>query len=100
MTDRTEPAAGELRELLEVVREALTLPYDIPDYDRRILDRAATARVIVQGALDEDPADIAWNTDYLRSKLTAEQARAEGSAGSRRGDQAADSSNTEQGEGR
>jgi hypothetical protein len=66
-----------LRTLLSVVLEALTLPYDAPDYDRRLLERAATARVVIHAALDEGPADVAWNTDYLRSKLTAEQADAE-----------------------
>ncbi|MBT2420589.1 hypothetical protein J7F01_40405 [Streptomyces sp. ISL-22] len=93
MQDRTPNHAPErpvepLRELLAAVLEALTLPYDTPDYDRRILDRAATARTVVQGALDEDPADIGWNTDYLRSKLVAEQADAEREAARRSVDRA------------
>lgn len=74
----TSPSnARDLRNLLEAVLEALTLPYDTPDYDQRILNRAAEARVIATAALAEDPADIGWNVDFLRAKLTAEQADAE-----------------------
>ncbi|MGW3024812.1 hypothetical protein [Streptomyces sp. NPDC001221] len=75
--------ARDLRALLAATVEALTLPYDVPDYDRRILDRAATTRVLTAAALSEDPADLAWNTDYLRAKLTAEQADAEARAAKR-----------------
>ncbi|MCP3769513.1 hypothetical protein [Streptomyces sp. MAR25Y5] len=73
MQDRTPDA---VRDLLAVVLDALTLPYDTPDYSRRILDRAAEARTVAVAALAEDPADIGWNVDYLRSKLAAEQADA------------------------
>ncbi|MFF1732037.1 hypothetical protein [Streptomyces sp. NPDC058247] len=66
-----------IRELLDVVLDALTLPYDAPDYDRRILDRAATAHTVARATLDEDPADVGWNVDYLRQKLAAEQTAAE-----------------------
>lgn len=76
MTDRTEPTAGELRQLLVVVLEALTLPYDTDGYDRRILERAALTRTVVGAALAEDPADLTWNTDYLRGKLRAEESDA------------------------
>ena len=65
--------ARELRQLLEVVLEAVTLPHDTPDYDRRILDRALWVRAALKGALAEDPANIGWDADYLRSKLTAEE---------------------------
>ncbi|GAB2960714.1 hypothetical protein [Streptomyces heilongjiangensis] len=68
--------ARDLRQLLAVVLDALTLPYDTPDYDRRILDRAAQARTVVGAALDEAPSDLGWNTDYLRQKLTAEETEA------------------------
>lgn len=77
MQDRTEPTTPELRQLLAVVLDALTLPYDTPDYNARILERAGLARTVVQGALTEEPADIGWEADYLRRKLAAEQADAE-----------------------
>ncbi|MFF4867169.1 hypothetical protein ACFY3J_37020 [Streptomyces sp. NPDC001231] len=73
MQDRTPDA---VRDLLAVVLDALALPYDTPDYDRRILDRAAEARTVATAALAEDPRDIAWNVDYLRGKLPAEEAEA------------------------
>ncbi|GKQ37018.1 hypothetical protein [Streptomyces sp. A012304] len=65
--------AADMRALLEAVRSALTLPYDTPDYDRRVLDRAALARTVLDGALTEAPDDIAWNTGYLKRKLTLEE---------------------------
>lgn len=68
--------ARELRQLLAAVLEALALPYDTPRYDRRILERAMWARAAVKGALEEDPADIGWNADWLRGKLTAEETEA------------------------
>ncbi|MFE4409065.1 hypothetical protein [Streptomyces sp. NPDC056821] len=73
MQDRTPDA---VRDLLAAVLDALTLPYDTPDYDRRILDRAALARTVAMSALAENPADLGWNIDYLRGKLRAEQAEA------------------------
>ncbi|MBZ3907320.1 hypothetical protein [Streptomyces griseiscabiei] len=69
--------AHDLRALLAVVLEALTLPYGADDYDRRILERAALTRTVVAAALAEAPADLAWNADYLSGKLAAEQADAE-----------------------
>lgn len=77
MQDRTEPTTRELRQLLAVVLDAVTLPTDTPDYERRILDRALWVRAALKGALAEDLANIGWDIDYLRSKLTAEQADAE-----------------------
>ena len=68
------------RELLQAVLEALTLPYDVDGYDRRLLERADWARATVKGVLADDPADMAWNADYLRSKLAAEEARHQGGA--------------------
>ncbi|MFJ2568159.1 hypothetical protein ACIO02_35440 [Streptomyces sp. NPDC087568] len=62
----------DLRALLTVVLDALTLPHDVPDYEARILDRAAWARTM-RAALDEDPRDLGWNVDYLRAKLAAEE---------------------------
>jgi hypothetical protein len=63
---------GAVRELLTVVLDAITLPYGTPDYDRRILDRAAHARTVATAALAEDPADIGWNADYLRARIAEE----------------------------
>ncbi|MEU0041041.1 hypothetical protein [Streptomyces sp. NPDC006333] len=79
MTEKPAPATqvGDLRALLEVVLDAITLPFDARDYDRRILDRASWARSTVKGALEEDPADLGWNVGYLRGQLEAEQARAD-----------------------
>jgi hypothetical protein len=76
---RLDPSteALALRQLLEVAAEALTLPFGTHSYDQRILDRAAYVQCVVRGALAEDPADLAWNTDFLRSKLAAEQASAD-----------------------
>jgi hypothetical protein len=68
--------ARDLRALLAVVLEALTLPYDSPDYDRRVLERAALARTTVGPALAEASADLGWNVDYLQQKLAAEEAEA------------------------
>ncbi|MEV8031408.1 hypothetical protein [Streptomyces sp. NPDC086182] len=74
-TENTEVAA--LRALLDAVLDAITLPSGSPDHDQRLLNRALWVRATVKGALAEDPADLGWNVDYLRSKLAAEQARAD-----------------------
>lgn len=66
------------RLLLEAVVEALTLPHDVPDYSRRIENRAMIAKVVVRDALAGDPADLAWNADWLRQKLREEEARHQG----------------------
>jgi hypothetical protein len=71
----TEAAA--LRALLDAVLDAITLPSGALDHDQRILDRALWVRATVKGALAEDPADLGWNVGYLRSKLAAEQAKAD-----------------------
>jgi hypothetical protein len=68
--------ARDLRQLLAAVLDALTLPYDTPGYGRRLTDRAMWARTAVKGALEEDPADIGWNADFLRGKLAAEETEA------------------------
>lgn len=69
--------ARDLRALLEAVLDALTLPHDTPDYDERMRERTRIARVVAREALDEDPTRLGWNTDWIRSKLTAEQAEAD-----------------------
>jgi hypothetical protein len=68
--------ARDLRALLAVVLDAITLPYDTPDYDERIKERAGLAKVVIRDGLDV-PDRIGWNADWLRSKLTAEQAEAD-----------------------
>jgi hypothetical protein len=65
--------ARDLRELLTVVVEALTLPHELDDYDARILRRASLAKVIAREALQEKPESLGWNADYLRVKLRAEE---------------------------
>jgi hypothetical protein len=62
------------RDLLEAVVEALTLPFDVADYDRRILARASIARVVVREALAEAPDLLGQNVDFLRRKLRDEEA--------------------------
>lgn len=69
--------ARDLRALLEATLEALTLPYDADDYDKRLVDRASWVRATIEGAFTDDPADIGWNADFLRSKMAAEQADAD-----------------------
>ncbi|MFI5883398.1 hypothetical protein [Streptomyces sp. NPDC051554] len=78
MTDRTEPTAGELRQLLAAVLEALDIPSpatigDGEVYDRILLDRVLDARVALAGVLrrGDDPG---WSADYLRVRLAEKPA--------------------------
>ena len=82
MTRKPTPSteARDLRNLLDAVLEALTLDYAVDDYDERIKNRAGLAQVVLRDGLDA-PDRIGWNADWLRSKLTAEQADAEAKAG-------------------
>ncbi|MDX3839027.1 hypothetical protein [Streptomyces europaeiscabiei] len=73
----TSTEAADLRALLAVVLEALTVPYDAADYDQRILDRATYVRTAVGGVLTEAGADVEWDTGYLRKQLASEQAKAD-----------------------
>lgn len=68
--------ARDLRNLLEAVLEAVTLPHDTPEHARRMETRADWVRATVKGALQEDPAGIAWNADFLRGRLAAEEREA------------------------
>ncbi|MEH0642860.1 hypothetical protein QBB33_15560 [Streptomyces scabiei] len=68
--------AHDLRQLLEAVLEAVTLPHDTAEHARRMQTRADWVRATVKGALADDPADIGWNADYLRGKLRAEETEA------------------------
>ncbi|MGI5436179.1 hypothetical protein ACQEV4_01355 [Streptomyces shenzhenensis] len=79
MTKTPTPSteARDLRALLETVVQALTLPYDLDDYDARILRRAGLVRVLVREALHEEPGNLGWNVDYLRAQLTAEVTEAD-----------------------
>jgi hypothetical protein len=72
-TSPTPAPASDLRALLDAVRTALTLPADTPDHDRRMLDRAALVRAVVDGLLAEDLPDIAWDTGYLQRKVALEE---------------------------
>ncbi|MFI1287439.1 hypothetical protein ACH4VM_02825 [Streptomyces sp. NPDC020792] len=67
--------ARDLRALLTVVLDAITLPHDTPDYEARLVERAAWA-CTMRAALDEDPRAIGWNVDFLRAKLAAEETKA------------------------
>lgn len=82
----TQPSeAADLRALLTVVLEALTLPYDAADYDQRILNRATHVRTAVGSVLAGADANVGWDTSYLRERLAAEQAAAEERAKNRCG---------------
>lgn len=72
--------ARDLRQLLAVVLDALTLDYAVDNYDERIRDRAGWAHTVIKAVVDSDREDVGWNADFLRSKLTAEQADAEAKA--------------------
>lgn len=65
--------ARDLRNLLEAVADVLVLPFDTPDYERQLADRAGWVLAVVQGALTENPEDIGWNADYLRGRFPAKQ---------------------------
>ncbi|MGW5126702.1 hypothetical protein ACWEQ7_22130 [Streptomyces sp. NPDC004069] len=65
----------DLRALLTVVLDAITLPYGTPNYEARLESRAGWA-CTMRKALDEDPRDLAWNVDFLRAKLDAEGKKA------------------------
>ncbi|WP_435210740.1 hypothetical protein [Streptomyces sp. bgisy034] len=76
MTDRTEPTAGELRELLAVVLEALDIPYpatvgDAEAHGKVLSDRAMHTVISLQRVLQEDgdPLGVEWTTSYLRERL-------------------------------
>ncbi|MDX2937658.1 hypothetical protein [Streptomyces ipomoeae] len=73
MTDRIEPTARELRQLLAVVLEALDIPSpatvdDSEQYHQVLNDRASHARIALVGVLlgGDDPG---WSADYLRTRL-------------------------------
>lgn len=68
--------AADLRRLLEAVLEAVTLPDAGLEHARRMETRADWVRATVKGALAEDPANIGWNTDFLRGRLAAEETEA------------------------
>jgi hypothetical protein len=72
---KLDPAAEarDLRGFLEVVSDALALPFDAPDYDARMLERARIIRVVVRDVIGGNPADIGWNTDWLRGRLRIEE---------------------------
>jgi len=62
----------EERELLQAVLEALTLPFAVDDYERRMVERADWARTTIKGVLAE--GDPAWHANYLRRKLDDDEA--------------------------
>ncbi|MDX3868007.1 hypothetical protein [Streptomyces europaeiscabiei] len=78
MTDRTEPTARELRQLLAVVLEALDIPAPATVGDgethRGILDhRTMDAVAALRGVLHQDD-DPGWSADYLRARLAEKPA--------------------------
>lgn len=73
MTDRTEPTAGELRQLLAAVLEAIDIPNPatVGDSERRLQilhTRASDAANAIAGVL-KDGDDPGWSADYLRARL-------------------------------
>ena len=74
MTDRTEPTAGELRQLLAVVLEALDIPSpatvgDSETHREILAHRTMDAVVALRGVLHQGD-DPGWSADYLRTRLT------------------------------
>lgn len=67
---------AEERELLAAVLEAVTLPYSVDGFERRIVVRADWVRATLKGVLEE--GDPEWHADYLRRKLRDEEAAAKG----------------------
>ncbi|MGX9887327.1 hypothetical protein [Streptomyces sp. NPDC002276] len=84
----TSNEARDLRGLLAVVLDTLTLDYAVDNYDERIRDRAGWAHTVLTAVTDGTSTDIGWEADFLRSKLTAEQADAEAKAARRSIDRA------------
>jgi phosphoglycerate-specific signal transduction histidine kinase len=81
MTKPTQTSeARELRDLLAAVLDALTLPYDVDDYQQRLTNRAGWAHTVIKAVVDSDREDVGWNADFLRAKLAAEEADAEAKA--------------------
>jgi len=78
VTRKTTPSseARELRRLLAVVLDAITLDYAAPDYERRLADRAGWAHTVLTAINNGTSNDIGWEADFLRSKLTAEETEA------------------------
>ncbi|MEU9405058.1 hypothetical protein AB0E08_05020 [Streptomyces sp. NPDC048281] len=70
----------DLRQLLAAVLDALTLDYGADGYDQRLKERAGLAKVVLKEVAAGTSDDIGWEADWLRSKLTAEQADAEAKA--------------------
>lgn len=73
MTDRTEPSAAELRQLLAVVLEAIAIPHpktvgDAEAHREVLADRAMDAVVALDGVLHRGD-DPGWSADYLRTRL-------------------------------
>ncbi|MBP5915880.1 hypothetical protein ACH3XX_42340 [Streptomyces scabiei] len=87
MTKKPTPSieARDLRALLTVVLDALTVPNDADDYDQRIDARARIARITIGEALAESPDQLGWNADFLRQRLATEQAEADERAKNRCG---------------
>lgn len=78
MTDRTEPTAGELRQLLAVVLEALDIPSpatvgDSETHREILAHRAMDAVIAVRGVLHQGD-DPGWSADYLRARLAEKPA--------------------------
>ncbi|KUO19675.1 hypothetical protein [Streptomyces dysideae] len=78
MTDRTEPSAGELRQLLAVALEALDIPTPATVGDsethREILAHRTMDTVIALRGVLEGGDDPGWSADYLRARLAEKPA--------------------------
>ncbi|MFJ3540387.1 hypothetical protein ACIPQA_33710 [Streptomyces sp. NPDC090109] len=71
-----EPTTQELRELLALAREGITIPFDDPDYETRLDRRASMVRVTLDG-VENEGADVAHDIAFLRKKLAEEQGQAD-----------------------
>lgn len=72
--------ARDLRALLEAVADVLEIPFDTDRYEVQLAERAGWVHTTIRGALAEDPAEIGWNAEFLRSRFPAAQAAERGDA--------------------
>ena len=84
----TAGEARDLRELLAVVLDAITLDYAADNYEHRLIARTGWAHTVLTAVNDGTSTDIGWEADFLRSKLTAEETEAAKKAARRSVDRA------------
>jgi hypothetical protein len=76
--DGPQPELAGERDLLRAVLEALDVPFSVPEYERRVEERAVNVRSALKGYLGE--GDPGWHAAWLRDRTRAEEARHQGGA--------------------